>query len=512
MLSYFSRGTTWLLASLLALAAGTSFYFSLNHPITADLAMLHYSAWLINEKHFVLYRDIFDINFPAPYLFHSLLGKILGYEALPLRWVDFSLMAALGWASWKILSPLSKPAAIFGFSIFCLLYWINGGEFVLERDVLALVPAAIAFALACDKEHPHSKIISIGAFAAIACSMKPNTIVIVPVLLWMLYSQAISNHKKLTAIPLFLIAMIFVSLTPFFWISINGGLDSFFDIYRHYMPIYANSRYDLYHYENSTERWTTLLAQYLRYGGLALLLAAPGLIWAWILHPKNTPARKRILQLSAITFAFTAYEVIAGKFWLNHMFPSAYWSLLCGSLLLTIPTKNTHLWQKILAIILVIPCAWFGWKLTSLNIQLMQQAHNEESVTPNNWRARQVATYLRSQHLQPDDTVQVLDMAGDGQAALLMAQATSATGFLIDVPLWMEPNSAEIQTLRKNFLHELQQKNPIFIVYFEQFLHPGGGNRLKEFKPLYEWINANYEAAEQREAAYIIFRRKTASQ
>lgn len=142
----------------------------------------------------------------------------------------------------------------------------------------------------------------------------------------------------------------------------------------------------------------------------------------------------------------------------------------------------------------------------------MTLAHNNEKLEPMFWRARQVAVYLKSQHLQPDDTVQVLDMAGDGQAALLMAQATSATRFLIDVPLWMEPNATETQTLRKNFLQELQQKNPIFIVYFEQFLHPGGGNRLKEFKPLYEWITTHYEAAEQREAAYTIYRRKTVAQ
>ena len=79
---------------------------------------------------------------------------------------------------------------------------------------------------------------------------------------------------------------------------------------------------------------------------------------------------------------------------------------------------------------------------------------------------------------------------------------------MIDVPLWMQPDSQETQTLRQDFLQNLQQKNPVYIVYFEQFLHPGGGNRLKEFKPLYEWINNHYEIAEQREAAYIIYRKK----
>ena len=501
-----TRSLHWLLATTLLAAVGATFYFSLNHPITADLAMLHYSAWLINEKNFVLYRDIFDINFPAPYLFHSILGNALGYEALPLRWVDLFLLTTLGFASWKIISPLSKPAAITGFNLFCLLYWVNGGEFVLERDVLALIPAALAFAIVCDNKITKNIIILSGVLTAIACSMKPNTIVMMPVLLWVLHSNCAG--KKIITIALFLLSMLFVALIPFSWAITQGGWDSFVDIYRHYLPIYANSRYDLWHYSSSAERWQMLLSQYAQWGGMSLLLAAPGLLWARFLHHKNSVLCKRITQLAAITFSFTLYEAIAGKFWLNHMFPSAYWSFLCFALLLTTPTEQSATWKKTVAILLLIPCVGLGWSLASWTLPLMQQAHQKEITAPEDWRARQAANYLQAQHLQPEDTVQVLDMAGDGQAALLMAKATSATRFLIDVPLWMQPDSQETQTLRQNFLQNLQKKNPVYIVYFEQFLHPGGGNRLKEFKPLYEWINNHYEITEQREAAYIIYRKK----
>lgn len=510
MLVKFLRSTHWLLAITLLVATSATFYFSLNHPITADLAMLHYSAWLINEKHFVLSRDIFDINLPGPYLFHSILGKVIGYDALPLRWVDFVLMSILGWASWKIVSPLSKPAAIFGFSLFCLLYWINGGEFVLERDVLALVPAAVAFALACDNQISNRRIIIIGIFAAMACSMKPNAVVVVPALLWMLYCN--STYKKHISIALLLLAISFVALIPFLWVVANGGLGSFFDIYHQYLPIYANSRYDLYHYESSSERWMTLLTQYAQFSGISLLLAAPGLTWAWLLHRQNTVACKRIIQIAAVTFSFTLYEAIAGKFWLNHLFPSAYWSFLSFSLLLVAPDKTAIATKKIFAIFLMIPCLSLGWLVSDKTLTGMKLSHDKEQIEPLSWRARQVATYLQSHSLQKTDTVQVLDMAGDGQAALLMAKATSATRFLIDVPLWMQPDSQETQTLRQDFLQNLQQKNPAYIVYFEQFLHPGGGNRLKEFRALFEWINNHYEIADQRDAAYTIYRRKNIGQ
>jgi hypothetical protein len=513
----FLRSLSWSVAIALFAATSSIFYLSLNHPITADLAMLHYSAWLINEKHFVLYRDIFDINFPAPYLFHSLLGKAIGYNALPLRWVDFCLMAALGFASWKIVSPLSKSAAIFGFSLFCVLYWFGGGEYVLERDVLALVPAALAFTCAISANKKLTHVFMTGMFAAIACSMKPNSVVILPVLLWMLTTKsrthtdkhnALSTHTPTTVIALFLLTMLLVSAIPFVWVAQAGGLQDFFTIYHNFMPIYANSRFDLWHYDNSAERWLVLAKNTLHYGGLSLLLSVPGLAWGWLCHRDNNMARLRIKQLAAMTFAFIFYEVLAGKFWFNHMFPSAYWSFLCFALLLTIPNSNTATWQKYCSPILIFPCAWLAWTLASLSYQQMQQAHDREITAPNTWRAREISNYLSTQQLSPDDTVQVLDMAGDGQAILLRAQAASATRFLIDVPLYMEPKSIPTQTIRAQFVQELQRKNPKYIVYIEQFLHVGGGNRLKEFKPLFNFVSENYSIAQQREGAYIIYHRK----
>ena len=120
----------------------------------------------------------------------------------------------------------------------------------------------------------------------------------------------------------------------------------------------------------------------------------------------------------------------------------------------------------------------------------MQSAYNKEKREPQNWRARQVAKFLVGQKVQPTDTVQMLDMAGDGQAALLMARTTSATRHLIDVPLFMEPASPATQALRKEFILDLEEKKPQFIVYMEQFLHPGGGNRLWEFKALASMTDA----------------------
>jgi hypothetical protein len=502
---------TWLLAILLLAAAAVTFALSLNHPVSADLAMLHYSAWLINEKSFVLYRDIFELNFPAPFIFHSLLGKWIGYEALPLRFVDLVLLMSLSLISWKILAPISRPSTVAATGLFILLYLINGGEYTLERDVLCLIPAAAAFMFVTSTTLSlRSQTLLAATFAAIACSMKPNGAVIVPALLCFLWqdSRQENTASKIKTTIIFLASMALIAVIPFLWVIKNGGYADFISIYKNFFPIYANSRYDLFHYDSTAERLDSLLKNYLIYGGGALLLSLPGLIWAWKMKSGDASARRRILQLAAMTFAFTLYELIAGKFWINHMLPSAYWMLLCFSLLLTSPASNAQLWKKILAIILLIPVGLSGYFFARTSLLQMQTAYNKEAHMPENWRARQIATFLGKQSLQSEDTVQVLDMAGDGQAALLQVKATSATRHLIDVPLYMEPDSPATKTLREEFIRDLATKKPQFIVYVEQFLHPGGGNRLREFKSLAAMIDQDYAIAEQHDGDYIIYRRK----
>lgn len=500
--------SSWLIAALLAAAASITFALSMNHPISADQAMLHYSAWLINERGFVFYRDIFELNFPAPFLFHSLLGQCFGYAALPLRFVDFALLSLLAVTTWKILAPLSRAAAVYAFSLFTLIYLINGGEFVLERDYLGILPAAAAFYFLSASTHvatPHWRAAIAGVLCALACSMKPNFVVMVPVLVWMMLRTR--SEKNMSKLGVFFISALCSAAVPFIWVIQQGGLDAFIDIYKNFLPVYANSRYDLWHYDSTAERLLSLQKNYLLYGGTAILLAVPGLMWAWAASANNTDARQHIMPLALMTFAFTLYEVIAGKFWLNHMFPSAYWTCLCMALLL----KTRQSWNAIfllLTIFLLLVTASLGWVVSRHSATSMLAAYKNEATQPEVWRARQMAAALHAAGLKPDDTVQMLDIAGDGQAALLIAQATSATRHLIDVPLYMQPNSAATQALRQEFIQDLTAKKPAFIVYVDQFLHPGGGNRLNEFKALSTFIAEHYDIATMQDGSFTIFRRK----
>ncbi|MEZ5435598.1 MAG: hypothetical protein R3E67_03070 [Pseudomonadales bacterium] len=113
--------------------------------------------------------------------------------------------------------------------------------------------------------------------------------------------------------------------------------------------------------------------------------------------------------------------------------------------------------------------------------------------------------------MQPNDKVQSLDGSGDGQGALLLARAASATRFVEDIPLYLQPSSPVTQGFRREFLDTMTRNPPAFFVYIHNFFHPAGGNRLKEFRELFSFLEINYEVAEEVDGEYTIYRYKNAS-
>lgn len=180
----------WICAALAALAVFICLWLARYQPIEMDLAMLHYSAYLINEKHFLLYRDIFENNLPGPFFLHAMIGKVFGYGAQPIRFLDACVLAALAFCSWKILAPLSKPSAVLAPALFALLYIAGGTTAAFQRDYIATVPTAAALALLCNTAvKPMRDAACIGALCGVACALKPNFAVVAPALFWILLTK-----------------------------------------------------------------------------------------------------------------------------------------------------------------------------------------------------------------------------------------------------------------------------------------------------------------------------------
>ncbi|HQQ61997.1 MAG TPA: hypothetical protein PLF22_00330 [Pseudomonadales bacterium] len=514
---YSIAAIAWCLALGVAAFALLTFWQSRYQAIEWDLAMMHYIAWLINEKGFILYRDVFENNFPGAFLFQSLLGKFFGYDALPLRVVDFFILAGIGVFSWKILAPLSRPAAIFCPAMFAVIYLSNGSYVFLQRDYIAILPVLIASAHLLSKKTCRLRdFILAGALCGFSCGFKPNVIVAFPALFlvaatrYSVASTTGSGFFRLYTKPFLSMSLAFTAVfsIPFIWGIWHCDYAQLVYIYKTFTPIYLNSRIDLFQYANSEEHMRALLDSQLHQFRNTAMSCLPGLGWAWFVNAGNIDNRKRIRDIAIIIFAFSWYELMAGKYWFAHLLPTYFWNTLGFSLLLSLPARFSTIGKKAGAASTVFIAA--GLSIYLCNFLYLITPHDKYSSSNSHIRSQKIGAYLK-QHLQPGDTVQGIDGSGDGQGSLLIARATPATRYLEDIPLYMQPDAPATQAFRQEFLSTLAQKPPAYIVYIENFFHPAGGNRLAEFRQLNSFVQENYEKAEVDDGQYIIYKRKYAT-
>ncbi len=508
-LDIISNASAWFTALSAVGFALFTLWLSRHQPIEMDLAMMHYTAFLINEKHLLLYRDIFENNLPGPFFFHALIGNTLGYGAHMVRFLDACVLLSLAALSWKILSPVSKAGAVLAPALFALLYLAGGTVAAFQRDYIAILPITAALALLCRTQvQPKRDAAIVGALCGLACGFKPNFIVVFPALLWILWLKLPGNlMSKImgTAIPAGA-AFTTIFLIPFIWALQHADLKELLELYKTYTPIYVSTRTDLYHYDNLEQQLRELATMQASHLFKMGIFAIPGWLWAWRQQRENPVALTRLKYLGILTFAIAWHEVIAGKYWFAHLLPPYFFTVLCFALLLTPANADAKTPEQIIRIILV--AITFYVAIFSAGVYSSQQLYNKHYDAKNyNIRSNKIARYLKH-HLKTGDTVQSLDGSGDGQGSLLLAHATTATRFVEDIPLYLQPDSPITKGFRKEFLAAMAANPPAYFVYIDNFWHPAGGNRLKEFKELNSFLEKNYEPAEVDEGEYTIYRRK----
>ncbi len=499
----------WLTALSAACLALITVWFSRHQPIEMDLAMMHYSAFLINEKHLLLYREIFENNLPGPFLFHSLIGQVFGYGAHPVRFLDALVLTGLAILSWKIIGPISRTSAVLAPALFAFIYFAGGTVAAFQRDYIAILPVAAALALLCRTPiHTQRDAALVGALCGLACGFKPNFVVVLPALLWIIWAGATGG--LITKIQRVLIpaGITFTAIfsIPFFWALQHADLKELLALYKTYTPLYVSTRSDLYHYDNREQQLLDLVSMQASHLAKMGMFAIPGLLWAWRQHRDNPAAIIRLKFLALITFALAWHEMIAGKYWLAHLLPPYFFTVLCFFLLLT-PSKNkSSLFEKMLRVFFVIVVGYFAvFMAGSYSSQMLYNKHYDAE--NHDIRSKKIARFLQ-QNMQPGDKVQSLDGSGDGQGSLLLAQATTATRFVEDIPLYLQPESPVTQAFRREFMDSLTRNPPAYFLYIHNFFHPAGGNRLQEFKELNQFLQQHYNEAEMVDGEYTIYRRK----
>ena len=499
------------LAVLFVLLLIQSFGWRMEH----DTPLMHYIAYQVLEHGRVPYRDIFDMNFPGTLAVHLLIGRTLGFGDRAIVIASLIVTALLGLIGWGIMRPLDRRAAVAGPLLFGVMYYGYGPGLMLQREVLLLVPASAA--VLCTLRHwrpawPGHMLM--GVLAACATTIKPQAVILVPILLVFAVAQPTAGPRagwvrRLVRVSApaalgFLVPWGAVVL----WLAAVGALGDFVSLVRGYLPIYGTLSGALRPL-TAGQRVEEMLRVGRPLHGRSVW-AAPALLGAYVIlqRPAGRVLGARVWLLLTVFGAFLVYPFISGQFWLYHMMPLLYFGALAAGLCLGVPEssewRQPGRWLPLIAVVSALGL--------TLNISPASQAQfrGQAPPPPKGGRVDAIAEYLRA-HAAPGDTAQALDVTAGAIHALLEARVPSATSFIYDFHFYHHVSRPYIQDLRRRFVRELTGAQPRFIIQgTTEDKWPKGTDTSRDFPELQGVLDEFYRPAFSGDG-FTIYERKAAT-
>lgn len=446
---------------------------SLNWRLGHDTSFMHYVAYLINEHGFLPYRDIFEVNMPGTYLFHMTIGKLFGYSDLAFRIVDIIWTITTLTVTWLIMKPFGNMTAIASCLLFGNIYLASGASMSLQRDVIAILPIATAFLISTRNGQWRSEKLTywlIGALFGLASLVKPHMAIGLPAAI--VYSIICNNFdSKLSKkkIKHFIVCVFFALIgflsifsAPFLWMWHIGALQSFWEIFSSFTPLYSQLSSNVELME-AFRRFKYAVRLYLSFGSSRALMvgALLGALYVWT-EKSSTETRKLTTALFSFTVLYTVYVAIGGKFWKYHWMPYIYFSSLCTALML-FPWRLCNYQRSLKSLFSLFTFVLISVLVVQPSNIAINQLSRDKNISPFIERVDEMTTYLNN-HLSPNDTVQPLDWSGGTLYAMLRSQAVVSTPFLTDFQFYLHTSTPYIQKLRENFITRMNENKPTFIL------------------------------------------------
>lgn len=496
----YSRIIYWVLA-LLAAVFLVQLVMSLGWRMQFDQAIMHYVAYLINEHGFAPYRDIFEPNMPGTYLVHMAVGKLLGYSDLAIRMADITWLSATLTVSWFIMKPIGRVPALASCLLFGLLHLRMGSNGALQREFLAILPMAIALLIATRRKPYHSvKLIHFvtGVLFALAALVKPHLVIGLPALIIYNCVQESNDSKSarkfintcITGSLLALLGLLLTLAIPLLWLGKIGAIQSFWEIFSSYLPLYAQMDSNAGFVE-PVSRFRQYVLGYLSFGGFEVLLMSSifGVYNVWT-ESRTVETRRLAVLLLSLTILYSIYAAIGGRFLFNHWIPYTYFGCLGTGLVLFSPPSMTNLRRA--RIVFPISIFLFTVMVTvEPAYDVIYLLRHGQPLLPSEGRGDEIAAYL-NQHLSPTDRVQPLDWVQGTTRGMLFSKAIPATPYICDFQFYHHVSTPYIQGLRNDFMVKLEQTMPVFILDLHEKFKVTGIDTSYDFPELAEFIERHY--------------------
>lgn len=505
------------LGALLCAQAVVSTKWRMEH----DTPLLHYAAFLMDEHGRFPYRDIFETSMPGTFAFHYAVVKLFGDGDGAFRSVDLALLCLLLAATYVFMRRFGRPAGLAASVTFGLLYLSKGQTMSLQRDYIGLIPVACSLlCLPADTERTVSsaRFAVAGLLFGAAATIKPHLAIGLPVIFGTLVAFRWGRRGK--SLRDFLmcgavcgLSFLLPAVLAVLWLWKNSALADFAAMFFNYLPLHVSltgAQEDL----SGFDRVFYLVEQTLQFGGYgALVLCA--LFAGYRVAARSGQKRETMLSCVAVflcALAYTIYPALGGKFWDYHFLPLAYFLCAACSLLLsdTTPVRREDVASE--SRVLLLPVIFLAAICVQLNLPryfvaaLRGLRTGRVASAPNGGRVDEIAAWLK-RRAGPSDTVQPLDWANGAIHAMLLSRTRLATEFMYEYHFYHHVSSPVIQNLRREFIEQLRQSAPRFIVE-TRINKPWipGGDPAMSFPELRQYVTANYVVAAEGNG-YVIYER-----
>ncbi len=491
------RRVSYIILFLLAAFLITQAAFSLRWPIAHDEAPLFYEAFLMQSEGRIPYRDIFDFQMPGSYIAYYLLGLLSGFGPFRIRILDLLILAALIFITFQAMRRFGKTPALAAGILFGLKYLQGGPSLSLQREYLLLVFIALSLLIGMRDSLTPKHRLSLGILFGLSAVIKPHAALgLLPFLLFDIAdirqrpNMTLPKAAWTSILPAAIGFVIPISLVVA-WLTFNHALTPFFTIALNYWPLYSqiNGQMDV---TPTAERISFLLNQIWRLGGngLWLIPAASG-----IYLNRN----RQTYLLASLALCYAIYPALSGQFFPYHYIPFIYIIILVASLSL-----NTHHFPLSTSFILPLSSLILLLFLIRPSTTFLRQIQGHPIATSTD-RAEEIARFLEK-NLQAGETVQPLDWTGGTLLAMLETRTPIATPYVFDFYFYHHVSNPYIQSLRVDFMNQLQTASPRYIVEVTAIDKPwvSGEDTTRDFPELRAFLNENYSVTMDRND-YIIY-------
>lgn len=503
MSSSLQRITIIVLALLAALLIAQA-AFSLQWPIAHDEAPLLYEAFLMQNGQ-VPYKDFFDFQMPGSYLAYYTLGILSSFGPFRLRLLDLILLAAILTITFLAMRRFGKASAFAASILFGLKYLQGGPALSLQREYLILIFISLSIWIGVTDSLDFRKRLSLGLLYGLAATFKPHAALgLLPFLLFDIADLRERRELTLTSLakqiilPTTLGFTIPISLAAL-WLTITHSLIPLTDIILNYVPLYAQINGEMA-VTSSAERTAYLLNQVWRLGGSALWLI-PAAFGIYLNRNRQT------YLLASLAIIYALYPALTGQFFPYHYIPFIYTIILVASLSINHQPSTTnhspftiHYLSPIILLLTILitvkPSQTFLRQLQGKDIAIAAD------------RAAQIADFLEK-NLEPGDQVQPLDWTGGSLLAMLETRTPIATSYVFDFYFYHHISDPYIQSLRSDFMAQLQEARPRFIIEVTAIDKPwvSGEDTTRDFPELRAFLAGHYSVTMEKED-YIIYERR----